>query len=554
MRIILSVFCLVAGIAASARADDFLRPRLLPVDPDWAQVSAAADAIDALTPRAEAPKGSKLDALNGALDEYFPKIASSAVPVLLPFDAQTYLHDRVRGEAKPRDAYLSGFQSTQFFLPGPSGYDAVFALRPGSISELSDIRYLDPIYVEISGFAFTYDLLAPKAAIESVPRDLVGDFPDIRRVILESHVRYTFTRYGVPYAVSIQCYDAAPRPRRLSCKYADRVAARALRALRLAGGRPLGEGKSPAPRKIARPDSISPDFTYYGPGKLIPNTGTKNNDGDVDYTVYAKIRYPMAQAPSFANSQSFMNWGDCDQTGRVPNPGGRKGRVYRCRVNDKPLVFDESAPENYSYPWRDNFCEHRYFFVGQCGAGLGHQGQDIRPGSCHLHNDGADRCEPYHHDVVAVRDGMLLRAPKQEGLFLVANGENERVRFRYMHMNPNRMDEDGMLSGRRVTEGETIGKVGNYNRKENGTTYHLHFEAMVPTRDGWVRVNPYMTLVSAYERLIGGRGREIKDTEPDPALAVTAAPNGPGAAKAQPAIEHSLEATKRHKRRHRRRH
>jgi hypothetical protein len=29
------------------------------------------------------------------------------------------------------------------------------------------------------------------------------------------------------------------------------------------------------------------------------------------------------------------------------------------------------------------------------------------------------------------------------------------------------------------------------------------------TRDGWLWVNPYVTLISAYERLIRGRGREI---------------------------------------------
>jgi hypothetical protein len=38
------------------------------------------------------------------------------------------------------------------------------------------------------------------------------------------------------------------------------------------------------------------------------------------------------------------------------------------------------------------------------------------------------------------------------------------------------------------------------------------------TRDGWLWVNPYTTLVSAYERLVRGRGREL-GTEP----AVTAA-------------------------------
>jgi len=29
------------------------------------------------------------------------------------------------------------------------------------------------------------------------------------------------------------------------------------------------------------------------------------------------------------------------------------------------------------------------------------------------------------------------------------------------------------------------------------------------TRDGWIWVNPYVTLISAYEHLIRGRGREI---------------------------------------------
>jgi hypothetical protein len=34
------------------------------------------------------------------------------------------------------------------------------------------------------------------------------------------------------------------------------------------------------------------------------------------------------------------------------------------------------------------------------------------------------------------------------------------------------------------------------------------------TRDGWLWVNPYVTLISAYERLIRGRGHEIG---PEPA-------------------------------------
>ena len=33
----------------------------------------------------------------------------------------------------------------------------------------------------------------------------------------------------------------------------------------------------------------------------------------------------------------------------------------------------------------------------------------------------------------------------------------------------------------------------------------------MPSKYGWVFVNPYMTLVAAYERLIHGRGTEVKD-------------------------------------------
>jgi hypothetical protein len=73
------------------------------------------------------------------------------------------------------------------------------------------------------------------------------------------------------------------------------------------------------------------------------------------------------------------------------------------------------------------------------------------------------------------------------------------------------MDEDNLLSGREVREGEFVGQVSNYSQKENGTSYHLHFDVQVPTKHGWVFVNPYMTLVVAYERLIGGRGTEIME-------------------------------------------
>jgi len=86
-------------------------------------------------------------------------------------------------------------------------------------------------------------------------------------------------------------------------------------------------------------------------------------------------------------------------------------------------------------------------------------------------------------------------------------------------MNPSAMDADGILNGRKVAEGEKIGVVSNYLDFPNGTSYHLHFDVQVFTRDGWIWVNPYTTLIASYERLIRGRGREIGTDPPAAAVA-----------------------------------
>ncbi len=190
-------------------------------------------------------------------------------------------------------------------------------------------------------------------------------------------MRYAFTRFGVPYVVSIQCLDSVARSKRLSCREASPVAERFLKALRVAGGTPRGLRYDIASSVSERPLEYSADFTYRPPGEIIANSGYRGQGGHRDMTVYAQIRFPIEKAPAFANSQSFMNWGDCNLTGRVAW-APTKGDPYHCKRNDKPLVFDESAKENYSYPWQDNFCETRDFEVGQCANGMGHQGQDIR--------------------------------------------------------------------------------------------------------------------------------------------------------------------------------
>ncbi len=106
-----------------------------------------------------------------------------------------------------------------------------------------------------------------------------------------------------------------------------------------------------------------------------------------------------------------------------------------------PLVFDESAAVNFSYPWRDNFCELPRLpgrpMPGRLSAIRART--SARPIAC-LFNRSADRCMPYQHTVAAVRDGMIWRRPGHLGAYIVVNTENDLVRFRYLHMNPKFMD------------------------------------------------------------------------------------------------------------------
>jgi len=508
-------------IANAAPAEEMREPHTSIIQADWDAAAAS------LTERSATPADA-FAKLNRVSEPGFPGISRSSVPVLLPFDVEGFAKERDANPdqqadktAETVDRFMrSGFGATKFFVPGPAGYDATFALKLADVRELSDIRYGDPVYVLFSGFSMTYQLDGPALPEGELVKTLQNDFPGIRRYLHESYIRYAFERYGVTYVAAIYCLDTRPRAKILTCKQADRVMERFLRALTLAGGGASAPARrAVAPLPLGQPKEASKDFTYFSPGFLIPSTGLKKDlGGRADYTVYARLRFPIKEAPAFANSQSFNNWGDCDFTGRTVRNPHKKGQSYSCKVNDRPLVFNESAPTNYSYPWRDNFCEHRNYFVGQCPGGEGHQGQDIRPSSCALFNEGADRCQPYQHDVVAAHDGFILRARKQEAVYLFINTPDTHVRLRYMHMNPNQLDADGILNGKLVHAGDQIGKVGNYNNRERGTTYHLHFDMQVPTKVGWVFVNPYMTLVAAYERLISARGTEIKEGDPVPAV------------------------------------
>ncbi len=535
MRRAVAAWLLLATTTGGATADNFKTPGISDVRVEWrtvldqfkSEIEARPDIAHRFTfnalrhlPPSDPRTIPALMQLNAVTLPLFARINQSPVPVLLPFDAGKYLSERTTDTPAhlPLTHYQEGFQR-QMFNAGPAGYDAKFALMPGASDGMPQLTFTKPVEVQITGSILTYDIDDPSGGKGEPVSALAAQFPDLRRIIREGSVRYAFTRFSVPYVVSIHCLDSAPRASRLACREASGVAERFLKALHIAGGQPSQSRMNIAPGVMPRPATSSPDFTYRPPGNIIANSGYRGQNGRADTTVYSQIRFPIESAPTYANSQSFLNWGDCFHRGRVPPPSD-KGERYRCKSSNKPLVFDESATENYSYPWQDNFCEARDFNVGQCPAGSGHQGQDLRPATCTLRNHGADRCIPNRHAVVAVRDGVIIRSAKQQAATLLINTQNEHARFRYMHMNPAQLDKDGILDDRRVSEGEKIGLVSNYMDHSGGTTAHLHFDVQVFTRDGWLWVNPYVTLISAYERLIGGRGREIApETEAGPPAA-----------------------------------
>jgi hypothetical protein len=495
--------------AGSIAGAEIQAPRITVTQVDWAAAAATLPGHGSEPPAAEFAR------INAQTGKRFPGIDKSSVPVLLPVDLDAFRADLSAGkpDVTSSDKYFGPFHASKYFLAGPGGYTGTFTLNTGDGGFKTSYKK-KPIDIEITGAGFTYQLDGPEHQEVFPAKDLQDAFPGIRRILHEAHVRYVFERFGVPYIVSIQCYDRRPSSKFLACREADPIAVKFLSMLRTAGGTPQA---IEAPQVDLTQPTAASDFTYYSPGNLIPNTGWRKMPGRVDYTVYADMRYPFAHAPSYVKSQSFMPWGDCYRSGHTGKLGRKDGQ-YSCKVNGIPLTFNESAAVNFTYPWRDNFCELRDFLVGQCPGGHGHQGQDMRPGNCVLNNEGADRCLPYQHSIAAVRDGLIWRTPGNLGAYLVVNTKNDFVRFRYLHMNPKFMDEDGLITGRQVSQGEIIGKVATWGDFENGTSYHLHFNMQVITKLGWVWVNPYMSLVLAYEKLIGGRGTEIKPGDPAPVI------------------------------------
>src|SRR6202012_5610619 len=98
-------------------ADDSAAPMKAPQitgsDVDWNAVRQAA--LDFVASASEDDKINPLAKLNADTGKLFAQIETSPVPVLLPFDTTSYLHDIAQGAAGDSGKYLFGFAPALFF-------------------------------------------------------------------------------------------------------------------------------------------------------------------------------------------------------------------------------------------------------------------------------------------------------------------------------------------------------------------------------------------------------------------------------------------------------
>jgi Peptidase family M23 len=451
--------------------------------------------------------------LNELVAERFPGVASVPIPVLAPVDSARLLSERLEAGSgrNASAAYINELVATMQFLPGLSGYDAVLTISPSGFRNLG-------IAVDIEAQVLLAGTNLSYGSYESgeIVADQQDRYPGLRRLLGRDEVTYAFRKYGAPYFLNLECSNRTPRPKELTCAQADAIARAVLGGLRLIGGGPLPvkHGAAAPARRLV---SVSPDFTYFPPGSLLLGTSEQGKGGATSGTVYGNnILFPIKLAPVFANSQVFMHGGDCLGQKQLLGKKSKDGhQLYICAQNPSKVLEElEGHSENYSYPWRDNYCESRGDGAPiECPVKVGHAGQDIRPNSCIAEVNDPERCQIDIFDVVAVADGHALwkTGMYENDLRLNMDTGNDKLYYLYLHMSTQSLKKAGMIRGTpvKVVTGQPVGKVGNFEHgTPNGTTAHLHFEVRRGDSIG-DPLSPYMTLVRAYERLIGAMGTEL---------------------------------------------
>ena len=215
------------------------------------------------------------------------------------------------------------------------------------------------------------------------------------------------------------------------------------------------------------------EFSYVPTGDLLPNSGP----GYSDLTVYrSEMLFPLEDS-AFLNSQVYRH-------------GGSQGAI-------NGMTGGQCHETNYDYPWQDTFCESRGRSQIMCPEG-GHEGVDIRPAGCIPETNG-------EYWAIAAEDGRIVGLANSK--YTVKLQTDDGTIYRYLHL---KMDELAVSDGQFIAKGQRIGKVSNDFFNSAGepvpTTFHMHFEMYQnyapdeETEPVFDQVNPYMTLVNAYER------------------------------------------------------
>ena len=421
--------------------------------------------------------------LNAVTSQIFTGIGRSPVPVLLPFDTAAFLDARANGApaSLSLSRYQADFRPVDLFDAGQAGYDAVFSLEPGAGDGMPQRTFAKPVEVQITGSILTYDINDPLGGKGEPVKTLQAQFPDLRRFIREGYVRYAFTRFGVPYVVSIQCLDSVPRERRLACREAYPVAERFLKALRIAGGQPSRRAHGypvrhrRAPGRAGRPNSAIVRSATSSPTAAIASRAAAPTRPPIRKSDFrSKKRRPSSVRNRSASATRSIN------RIRPAIPGGT--------ISAKPAVSrSANAPAALAIRARTSG-------PAPCSAAA--------TTSRSLRSQAAGGCRRprWRRDPLAEAAGGDAADQHRQRAHPVSLHAHEPV----APWTPTDCSTAAVSQ-----EGEKIGVVSNYLDHPNGTTRHLHFDVQVFTRDGWLWVNPYVTLISAYERLIRGRGREI---------------------------------------------
>ena len=241
------------------------------------------------------------------------------------------------------------------------------------------------------------------------------------------------------------------------------------------------------PEPEPEPVPVLFELDHFPPGDLLPGSSrTKSNVGHTDETSVApRIRFPIERGPAFLNSQILHPGGGGYDDGEWP-----------------AVLGSEVSPENYRYPWRDNFCEVRYSSNGLCAGNQGHQGQDIRPASCD--NGEYWAVAPERVRVRNIGSTHLINLYGLESGFLYTFLHTDKPRPAYL------------VNGAVIEKGQRIGRVSNISGgiTENCptarcTSVHLHFEIWHGATElgawnakGVASHSPYTSLVVSYLDMI----------------------------------------------------